>query len=352
MQTKQFDFDGIMPDNGNYFGMPLSPDEAALVLVSAPWDVTVATREGSSYAPDAIIEASRFIGLSDPANGDSWRKGIATAPIDYTIQDASHRLRSDALRIIKLLDEMGLSFIENIISDRRLKRINEMSAQINENIYNQTKQWLAKGKIVGLVGGDQSTIYGAVKAVGEKYGRIGVLHIDSQCDMDEESRGFDYSNSSVMRNVMQDVAQIECYMGVGMRDFTPAVWRKVQEDPRMNVCTAEDVSRREFEGATWRSVCDEIVAKLPDNVYVSLDIDALTLECSPHTGVRVPGGLPFQRVVYLLERLVESGRRIVGFDLTEVVPDLNDKSDAAIAARLLFKMCNVALKHHHAVEII
>lgn len=352
MQVKQLDVNGIMPDNGNYFGMSLSPDEAALVLVSAPWDVTVATRAGSSYAPDAIIEASRYIGLCDPATADSWRKGIATAPIDYTIQDMSHRLRTDAERIIKLLDELGLSAIENIIYERRIKRINEASQEMNKIIYDQTRHWLAKGKIVGLVGGDQSTIYGAVKAMGEKYGRMGILHIDSQCDMLSDKSGFNFSNLSVMRNLLRDVAQIESYVGVGMREFTPAEWQHAQEDKRIRLFPADTIHRRDFEGATWQSVCDEIVAGIPDNVYVSLDIDALTLECSPHTGVRVPGGLTFPKVVYLMERLVDSGRRIVGFDLTEVVPDMKDKSDAAIAARLLFKMCNVALKHHHAVEII
>ena len=101
MESKKFNPNGAIPDNGNYFGIPLVPEEAALVLISAPWDLSLKVRNGSSYAPDAIIEASRTIDFFEPMAPNSWRKGIATAPIDYAIQDMSHRLRSDAERIVK-----------------------------------------------------------------------------------------------------------------------------------------------------------------------------------------------------------------------------------------------------------
>ena len=55
MQDRKFNPNALIPDNGNYFGFPLEPEDAALVLISAPWDTTVSTRAGSSYAPDAII---------------------------------------------------------------------------------------------------------------------------------------------------------------------------------------------------------------------------------------------------------------------------------------------------------
>ena len=41
MELKAFDPDGVGVDNGTYFGLPFEPGTAELVLVSAPWDVTV-----------------------------------------------------------------------------------------------------------------------------------------------------------------------------------------------------------------------------------------------------------------------------------------------------------------------
>ena len=41
MEQKNFDPDGVGVDNGTYFGLPFAPETAELVLISAPWDVTV-----------------------------------------------------------------------------------------------------------------------------------------------------------------------------------------------------------------------------------------------------------------------------------------------------------------------
>lgn len=352
MHTTEFDPNGVIPDNGNYFGMPLDAEDAALVLISAPWDVTVSIRSGSSYAPDAIIEASRFIDFYEPSAPYSWRKGIATAPIDYRIQDLSHRLRSDAERVMKMHDELGLSSIENMLHSRRLRKVNEGSAEVNANIYEQSKRWLSKDKLVGLVGGDQSAAYGLIRAIGEKHEEVGILHIDSKCDLREQHYNFDFSHASVMHNVLRDVPQIKRLVSVGVREFSPREWERAESDERIRLFTGQYLWSKKFEGTTWAALCDEIVETLPEKVYVSLDIDGLTIECSPHTGTLVSGGLRFPEVVYLVGKVVASGRRIVGFDLTEVVPDMDDRTDAAIAARLLFKMCSMALKEHPAPDVL
>ena len=352
MPTKAFDPNGVIPDNGNYFGMPLEPEDAALVLISAPWDATVPHRAGTSYAPDAIIEASRQIDFHEPNAPYSWRKGIATLPIDYAIQDLSHRLRSEAVRTVKVLEELGLSALENMIYSRRLRRVNEGSVEINDNIDRQAKEWLGRGKIVGLVGGEQSTAYGLIRAVGEECGHFGILHIDSNCDLRERYLGFEHSYASIMHNVLRDVEQIDKLVAVGVREFSPQEWERAMSDERIELFTGQHIWSSHFEGVNWSTTCENIIAKLPEKVYVSLDIDGLTIECSPHTSSSVPGGLRFPEVVYLLGKIVASGRSIVGFDLTEVVPDMDDKTDAVIAARLLFKLCSMALKNHEAEYVL
>ena len=100
----------------------------------------------------------------------------------------------------------------------------------------------------------------------------------------------------------------------------------------------------QFEGETWRTVCDRIVAALPRQVYVSFDIDGLSPDNCPHTGTPVPGGLSFREAVYLLAAVVESGREIVGFDLCEVGPSRDGEWDANVGARVLYKLCNLTLK--------
>ena len=54
--------------------------------------------------------------------------------------------------------------------------------------------------------------------------------------------------------------------------------------------------------------------------------------------------MTFDQVVYLINRVAESGRNIIGFDLTEIVPENEGGVDAAIGARMLVKLCASALK--------
>ena len=85
MEQKNFDPDGVGVDNGTYFGLPFAPETAELVLISAPWDVTVSYGAGAAYAPDAIIEASTQLDFHDPLAPGVWRRGIATADVDYCL---------------------------------------------------------------------------------------------------------------------------------------------------------------------------------------------------------------------------------------------------------------------------
>ena len=331
-------------DNGNYFGMPFTTDEAELVLVSVHWDVTASYGGGQSYGPDAIIGASTQLDFYDAVSPDQWKRGIATAPIDYTIQDHSAMLRGDARRVIKYLEEGGTMLDASLLSSRR-SRVNSGSEKMNKAVYDQTKEWLDKGKLVGLVGGDHSTPLGFIKALAERHGSMGILHIDAHCDLRHAYEGFTYSHASIMYNVLNEVPQIEKIVQVGIRDYCDDEVELAQGTPRVDQFPDYAIAARAFEGTTWAQQCDEMVECLPQKVYISFDIDGLAAENCPSTGTPVPGGLSFNQALYLLDKVVRSGRKIVGFDLVEVAPaNKDDEWDANVGARMLYKLCGLILK--------
>jgi agmatinase len=58
----------------------------------------------------------------------------------------------------------------------------------------------------------------------------------------------------------------------------------------------------------------------------------------------VLGGLSFPEATALLRLVAESGRRIVGFDLSEVAPDpAGGEWDGNVGARVLYKLIGFAL---------
>jgi agmatinase len=80
---------------------------------------------------------------------------------------------------------------------------------------------------------------------------------------------------------------------------------------------------------------------LPQNVYVSFDVDGLDPKLCPNTGTPVPGGLELEQAIYLVKQLVEQGKTIIGFDVNEVAPG-DDEWDANVGARLVYRLANLA----------
>ena len=58
----------------------------------------------------------------------------------------------------------------------------------------------------------------------------------------------------------------------------------------------------------------------------------------PNTGTPVAGGFKLEEINYLLFKLVESGKKVVGFDLNEVAPGKDDDWDANVGARALWNL--------------
>ena len=147
-----------------------------------------------------------------------------------------------------------------------------------------------------------------------------------------------------MYNALHEAPGVGALVQVGIRDFCDEELEVARADERVVQFTDYELAAAQFEGETWRTVCDRIVAALPRQVYVSFDIDGLSPDNCPHTGTPVPGGLSFRAAVYLLAAVVESGREIVGFDLCEVGPSRDGEWDANVGARVLYKLCNLTLK--------
>ena len=167
----------------------------------------------------------------------------------------------------------------------------------------------------------------------------------AHADLRDAYEGFTCSHASIMHNALQ-LPQVSRLVQVGIRDYCGAEVELAQRSGG-RVVQFDDykLARNAFEGVAWGTQCDAIIEQLPENVYVSFDIDGLSPDNCPGTGTPVPGGLSYREAVYLLARLAESGRRIVGFDLTEVSPADNDGEwNANVGARVLYKLCNLTLK--------
>jgi agmatinase len=329
--------------NNNIFGLPFTEEESKVVLLPVPWEVTVSYGAGTSRAADQIFKASFQVDLFDPEVVDGWKSGFYMKPIDRKILLKSDYLRKEAELYIDYISK-GNDVQANKFMCKSLKEINEGSNFLNTWVYEQTKALLEKEKLVGLIGGDHSTPFGFLKAIAEKHEDFGILQIDAHCDLRIAYEDFKYSHASIMYNALKEIPQLKKLVQVGIRDYGEEEYNFVLENKdRITTYFDSQIKERQFEGDTWKTIVTEIVDQLPPKVYISFDIDGLDPKLCPNTGTPVAGGFEAEQVTYLFKKVIESGRTLVGFDLNEVgVGEFG--LDANVAARLLFKMCNLMIK--------
>lgn len=321
--------------NGNYFALPYKLEESKIALLSVPWDVTVSYREGSHKGPQAIIDASVQVDLFDSMVPNAWEVSIGTIPLENSVLIKNRKFRKKASRIIEQLENGADS---SSLKDE-LDNINIASSELNNYVYKACIGQINAGKIVGLVGGDHSVPLGNLKAVSEKYGEFGILHIDAHADLRIAYEGFTYSHASIMYNALNEIPQISQLTQIGVRDFCHQEACIINNNPRIHCFTDVELKRNSYEGVLWKDQCEEIIASLPANVYISFDIDGLSPELCPNTGTPVPGGISFREIDYLLFLLASSNKKIIGFDLCEVSPGENGDWDANVGARILYRLC-------------
>lgn len=325
------------PDSGA-FGLPFTPEQARVVLVPVPFEATTSYGGGAADGPAAIREASKQVDLFDLDTGRPYAAGIAMLDEPADVRAWNDEAKALAAPIVA---SGGAD-----ADPATLTRIDALCAQMNDWVYRTTRDWLAQDKIVGIVGGDHSTPFGAIAAYAERYPQLGVLHLDAHADLRDAYEGFTWSHASIMFNVLAHVPNVQKLVQVGIRDFGEAEYQLIQDQPaRIRTFFDADLQRARFAGRSWQDQVDEIVAALPQHVYLSWDIDGLQPTFCPHTGTPVPGGLDFAQAVALLEGLVRGGKRIVGFDLNEVAPGPDgDEWDGNVGARLLYKMIGWTLR--------
>ncbi len=325
---------------GGIYGLPHSPEEAGVIIIPVPWEATVSYRAGTAQGPAAVLAASRQVDLYDLETGKPYEAGIALLAEDPQVVEWNKTARELAAPIIAAGGAEGSAQLQ-----KYLREVNRLGELLNEWVYEETKKWLARGKLVGILGGDHSAPFGAIRAIAEAHPGLGVLHFDAHADLRDSYEGFTFSHASIMHNVMERIPQVGKLVQAGIRDFGAAEFQYIQARPeRIKAFFDGDLRRRQFAGESFATLADEIIAALPGEVYLSFDVDGLNPAFCPHTGTPVPGGLDFTEAAFLMRRVAESGRKIVGFDLNEVAPGPDgDEWDANVGARMLYKMIGFAL---------
>jgi agmatinase len=285
-----FNFLGLPPEYCNY-------QDSKIVVLPVPFDKTSSWIKGSDKGPYAIIDASRNVELYDiETNSEIYKLGI------FTSDDV---LANTSKEMIELVSDMVSVFLED-------------------------------GKFVVTLGGEHTVSIAPIKAYSDRFEDLSVLHLDAHSDMRDEYLGDPYSHASAMSRVAEFVDNI---ISVGIRSMDSC------ELPRI------DRSRMFFAHRIVNSDewMDEVVEKLSDNVYISIDLDVFDPSIMPSTGTPEPGGLDWYKVIRLMDKVAQK-KRVVGFDVVELCPSSYKASDF-LASKLVYRILS-SIFHEKSKSII
>lgn len=268
--------------------------DSRLVVLPVPYDSTTSYRTGARGGPQAIINASRNLELFD----------------EELLCDVS---------------ALGIHTMSELMPDHRgpeymVKVVEETASRVLEH-----------GKLLVTLGGEHSVTLGVVCAFKKVFPELSVLQIDAHLDLRQSYAGTAYSHASVMRRVheLSNITQ------VGIRSFSEEEYHFVLEN-NLKPFYRKDMNHRD----NWR---DEVVERLSDDVYITVDLDGLDPSIMPSVGTPEPGGLGWYEVLGLLRRVAEE-RRIVGFDVMELCPEPGNVAPDFLAARLVYKLATYSLR--------
>lgn len=316
---------------GTLFGFPYQSDEAELIIVPMPWDVTVSYGGGTSNGPESVKEASSQLDFSIYGMDQPWLVKTFMEQ-NQEVLTSSRQFRELAKDIIRRLES------DQSVAIHEIEKINKACEEMINTGYTKARDIINSGKVAAFLGGDHSTPLGLIRALSEKES-FGILQIDAHMDLRKAYEGFTFSHASIMYNAIQEDGVISITQ-VGIRDFCEEETQFVAGSVKpVHVFYDDQVKAGLMQGQTWDSWVRKIIDTLPDQVYISFDIDGLQPHLCPNTGTPVPGGLSFEEADYLLRSVVKSGKKIVGFDLSEVSPGDHDEWDANVGARVLYRLC-------------
>lgn len=187
-------------------------------------------------------------------------------------------------------------------------------AQIEEEV----SRLLAQNNRVVSLGGDHSITYPVIKAYGQHYSNLTILHLDAHADLYDNFEGNKHSHACPFARIMESELASRLIQ-VGIRTMNA---HQQQQAERFGV--------EVFDMRTWQNY-KSIAIEGP--LYLSVDLDVLDPAFAPGISHHEPGGLTTRELIQIIQDIPVP---LVGADIVELNPtrDINGMT-AMTAAKVL-----------------
>jgi agmatinase len=284
-----------------FLGLPEDQSDletARVVVVPYGYEGGVTYGKGAGAAPQAVLEASRYLELYDEVlEEEPCRIGIATLE--------PPAVPADPLGMLETLESVA-------------------------------GELLGREKFVVVVGGDHSISTGYVRALSGKYDSFGVLQLDAHADLRESYEESPFSHACVMARIREITPHT---LQIGIRSLSGEEARLIKEK-NLSLCTLHRFRKGVFD-------LEKALAQLPRRLFITVDVDVFDWSVIASTGTPEPGGLLWDEALEILSTVFRA-KEVIGFDVVELAYRAHDPNSPFAAAKLIYKMIGMRYSRQSA----
>jgi agmatinase len=280
----------------NFFGLSddySSRENSRVAIIPVPYEGTRSYGKGTKDGPKAMLDASQQVELFDD---ELWIEPF----------------------------KIGVHTTAAV----KMDSVTSLTEKPYQELVDIVRPLVDGDKFPIIVGGERSIALGGVKGCIDKYPNLSVLQLGAQCDLRASHEGNEYSHASVAFQIYKTLPKPRITQ-VGVRNVS---WEEVawmeEDEPNINIFWARHKGKWDY---------NEIINTLSDDVYLSINVNALDCAIMPATGSPEPGGLDWYQLMELI-KLVCVRKNVVGSDVTELSPIKGFAAPNLVAAKLAYKL--------------
>ncbi|MCJ7793569.1 agmatinase [Candidatus Bathyarchaeota archaeon] len=276
-----------------FSGLQKPFEKAKYVVFGVPFDATSTYRTGARFGPNAIRQASLNIETY------SFRSGLDVE--DLALYDAGDlHVSMDAQKTV------------------------DMTRLVVEDI-------LAAGKMPVALGGEHTITLGVAKGLGAKAAKTAIVSFDAHLDLRCEFLGSTLSHTTFMQLISEEVKPAKI-VEVGTRSACK------EELAYAKKAGVEFFTSQQIIKQGSMLIAEQLKEKLLpyENLYLTVDMDVLDPAFAPAVQNPEPEGITTTDLLDLACALCD--KRVIGFDVLEIVPIYDQGVSAVVAAKVMFEM--------------
>ena len=282
-----------------FMRLPEFDGELDVGVVGVPLDVGASNRPGARFGPRAVRAESCLL--------RPYNMATRAAPFDSLYVGDTGDVALNTFNLPKTID---------IIADhyRALADV---------------------ARIPLSIGGDHTITYPITKALAERHGAVGMVHIDAHADVNRAMFGEPITHGSWLRHAIDHgFVDPKRTVQIGLRGTGYAA----DDFDWITTLGARVVPAEECWHRSLTPLMDEVRDQLGDGpVYISFDVDGLDPSVAPGTGTPEIAGLTAAQGVEIVRGCW--GLQLVGGDVVEVAPQYDVSGNTALlGANLLYEM--------------